>query len=417
MTFVMKQISFFVMIGVIGVLLVCCGGKKITMPTGRAVYHNNQGVMALAGNDLDRAEFEFRTAIELSPQYVEAYNNLGIVHKRRGKLHEAEAQFERAIELDKKYAAAYSHLGAVYLAQNRIDAAIEIIQRGLKKDSTLADGHYNLGLAYLEKTKQSRDKSYIPLAEASFKKATELNANLQYVHVQLADLYQELGEYDLAIIRYRLALGDTPHSVETWLKLGNLYLHIDDPYKAQNCFQKALEINPNSEDAHMALGLFYFKQEKYREASIEFQSVTALNAFNELAWFRFGSVELALGDGAVDSGDRSGASHHYTQAARAFSKARELNPAFTDAIFNLGLVYFKQQKSDAARGAWEEALVVDSRHARTLYNLATLYQLEGFGKEATVLFCRFLSAAGNQFPTEKLAAEKIIAQGGSGCPN
>jgi tetratricopeptide (TPR) repeat protein len=149
--------------------------KKPTLPTERAVYHNNQGVSYLNKNDLERAEFEFKTAIELSPEYVEAFNNLGIIYKIQGKYNLAIENFKRAIQLDKKYADAYSHLGAVYLEQGNVDEAIDQMKKGLKRDATIPDIHYNLGLAYLEKTKQSKDKSYIQLAACAFHTGEDLS--------------------------------------------------------------------------------------------------------------------------------------------------------------------------------------------------------------------------------------------------
>ncbi|PIU57189.1 MAG: hypothetical protein COS89_05130, partial [Deltaproteobacteria bacterium CG07_land_8_20_14_0_80_38_7] len=116
--------------------------KKITRPSERATYHNNQGISYLNKGDMDRAEFEFKTAIELSPDYIESYNNLGIIYKLKGNKKEAIKNLQKAISLDKDYATAYSHLGAIYLSQGKIDDAISTIKKGLKKDGRIADARY-----------------------------------------------------------------------------------------------------------------------------------------------------------------------------------------------------------------------------------------------------------------------------------
>ena len=216
--------------------------KKITKPTTRAVYHNNQGVSFLNKNDYARAELEFKTAIELAPEYVEAYNNLGVVYRKTGRDEMAAEQFRKAISLDKKYAAAYAHLGAVYLAQGDVNDAIKTIKKGLKKDSTLADAHYNLGLAYLEKSKKDK-KDYDTLAIEQFKIATELDPSLTHVHEVLARVYEKRGELELAAIRRRLALADKPQSVDQWLETGELYLKRNDLPKALNARSTAARMS------------------------------------------------------------------------------------------------------------------------------------------------------------------------------
>lgn len=375
--------------------------KKINKPTERAVYHNNQGVISLNGGDLQRAEFEFKTAIELSSQYVEAYNNLGIVEKTKGNFSEAIRNFQRAISLDKKYAAAYIHLGTVYFAQGQLDEAVAIIRKGLKQNNTLADGHYNLGLVYLEKARRLKDREIAREAEGQFKKATELNPNLVYVHELLGDVYRDVGELELASIRYRLALGDEPRNEKLWVKLGNLYLQMEDKPRAANCFQKILELNASSVEGHMQMGLYLLEQGKLVEAHHEFFSVVTLNPMSELGWYRLGLVEFTQ--------------EQYDEAEKNFRKALEINPLLADAGYNLGLVALKQERYDVAKKAWQEVLKSNANHARTLYNLGVLHQLLGEKSQSTTYLCRFLNVAGSAFIAEQASARKMLPENAS-CP-
>lgn len=399
--------------------------KKITKPTDRAVYHSNQGVSYLNRNDLERAEFEFKTAIELSPEYVEAYNNLGIVYKLKGNYPLAEANFKRAIELDKHYAQAYSHLGAVYLAEGKIDDAIKTTKQGLKKDGTIADAHYNLGLAYLEKTRRDKDRSWVGLAEDEFKRATELNPNLVHVHKKLAEVYQSLGEYELAVIRYRLALGNEPANPEIWNKLGHLYLEKGDNIQAQNCFQKAAELGGTpqgassgaAQDSGMQMGLFYLKEKRYQEAINEFKKVAEKNPLDEKAWYRVGTTYLTWAEEEHAKRNNTEASRLYGEAAAALKKAKEVNPQFSDAPYNLGLTYLKQGKTLDAQKEWEYTVTIDPKHARALYNLGLVYQGAGRMNDGLNMFCRFIAAAGNQYQVEVTAARQAVETNKFKCQN
>src|SRR3989338_4167182 len=82
--------------------------EKAEKPSDRAILHNNRGVTALYENNVERALFEFKTATEVNPNYVEAWNNLGLAYKFKGQMELAIQALKRAIELDKKYASPYN---------------------------------------------------------------------------------------------------------------------------------------------------------------------------------------------------------------------------------------------------------------------------------------------------------------------
>ena len=64
--------------------------------------HNNLGVILFKQQELVDAEKNYKKAIELKPDYAEAYFNHGIV-MQLGKLEEAEKSFKKAIELKPDY--------------------------------------------------------------------------------------------------------------------------------------------------------------------------------------------------------------------------------------------------------------------------------------------------------------------------
>ncbi|MBI2092863.1 MAG: tetratricopeptide repeat protein [Deltaproteobacteria bacterium] len=341
--------------------------KKPVQPSERAVFHNNQGVTYLNQGQFERAEFEFKTAAELSPDYA------------------------------------------------KVDDAIKMIKKAIKKDPVFSDAYYNLGLRYLEKTKQNPAKSYIKFAEAEFKKATELNPTLKLVHTELAKMYRELGDFEHAVIRYRLALEDYPNDVDAWLKLGNLYLEMKEPFKAQNTFLKAVEINPDSAEAHQQLGMFYYNEGRFEEALTELEEVARLQPISELAYYRVGTVKLNIGDAKKQTGDAASADVYYDAAKAAFQHSLEINPNFADASFNLGLVYLKQGNNEEARRQWEHTLILDPKHGRTLYNIGTLYNYIGNKKASLEKLCLFLRLGIKDYATEAETARKITESHG-GCP-
>ncbi|MDO8494174.1 MAG: tetratricopeptide repeat protein [Deltaproteobacteria bacterium] len=377
--------------------------KKKILPSEQAVFHNNQGINYLNKQDLERALFEFQSAIELAPQFAAPYNNIGIIYKIQGEYPKAIEYFQLAIKQDKKYAAPYNHLAAVQLALGDLQAALAMAQKAVKKDPLLADARYNLGIVYYELHRSDpKLKKYRTKAEEAFKKATVLNPNLFAVHLRLAEMYTEDKKYDLAVVRYRLALNVT-NDPDTWQALGHLYQLMGDPFKAQNCFQQAAALDPLADEAFVEIGIFYVRQKYLQEAREAFAQAINVNPKNEKAHLHLGSIDLE--------------EKNLEEAVEHFQKAKAVNPNEPEAPYNLGVTYLEMGSTEKARKEWEYVLKIAPSYPRALYNLGLLSGKEGKKKESAQYYCDFLKAAKGDFPTKEELVEKILEDEGIRCPH
>ncbi|MDO8643988.1 MAG: tetratricopeptide repeat protein [bacterium] len=386
----------------------CAGSrKKEKIPSTLAVSHNNQGVRYLAEENLDKAEWEFKTAAEMQPTYAEAWNNLGLVYKYRGNYKDALINLEKATQASPKWAAPYNHIGATYLAMGEVGKAIQYIQRAIEKDKKFADAYYNLGLCYraligLDKSpEKSRDN-----AIKAFKKATDLDPLLYHGHSDLGDLYREKGDWEKAVIRYRLAIETNPESPEGWFKLGALYQEMGDPQRAQEAFAKAYQKGGASggvglgAEARLQYGEALIGAGEYDKALLFFEKITNEEPKNERAFFNLGYTYFQM--------------KRYSEAAREYGKAIELNPDFIEAYFNLGMTYKMLEDTGGAIQAFEKALVIDPKSPPTLYNLGMIHQESGNGSEANHFLCQFIELKLKAYEAEVEIARKTV-KGNGGC--
>lgn len=370
----------------VGPLLVFA--RSLTAPTVRAIAHNNRGAKLLNEGQLEQAELALKTAIELSPEYAEAYNNLGIVYKKRDDLDRAMQHFQKAAGLNPDYASAYNHMASVHITRGEYDQAIQAADRAIKKERTFADAIFNKGLAWFLKgqgeTQEGARRSAYQQAEKQFSLATQLNPTLTIAHKNMGDLYTELGNYEQAAIRYRLALEDNPRSVETWRQLANVYRLMGDTARAQNATAKANDVARanKGDDAYQA-----------------------------------GMKAMAAAEQKLGAGDKKGAAPLFNQAIKQFAASLLANPTSADVAYQLGLAYQRQGVTDMARKAWLQTLAIVSDHIGALYNLGTLEMLQGNTAQATRYLCRFLAVGGRQFPTEADGVRRKLREQGSACPN
>ena len=71
-----------------------------------------------------KASIFYEKAIEINPNFSEAYNNLGIVFKRFGKVQKAISCYKKTIQLQTNHADAHNNLGVVFKELGEIQEAI-----------------------------------------------------------------------------------------------------------------------------------------------------------------------------------------------------------------------------------------------------------------------------------------------------
>ena len=85
--------------------------------------HNNLGVEYFRRKNFRKAEYYFKKALNINPNYAPALNNIGVIALRKGKVKEAISYYKKSKEKDPNYLLAYKNLAHLY------------IKLGLKKEA------------------------------------------------------------------------------------------------------------------------------------------------------------------------------------------------------------------------------------------------------------------------------------------
>ncbi|MEM4707699.1 MAG: tetratricopeptide repeat protein, partial [Candidatus Anstonellales archaeon] len=132
--------------------------------------HMNLGLAYLGLNELDKAETEFKRAIELKEKYAEALTGLGRVYHKQKRYVEAEENYKKATEADRFYVLAYINLCELYeeLAEKQSKENPEQAKEFYKNAynalqecvETVGEKHamYNELLERIERIKESMEK-------------------------------------------------------------------------------------------------------------------------------------------------------------------------------------------------------------------------------------------------------------------
>lgn len=120
--------------------------EKEGIAASRAAF--DKGLAYLDRKMYDDAIAEFNKAIEINPQYSDAYYNRGFSNAKRGNLDQAIVDYTKAIGFNPNDADTYFNRGLAYHKKNQFDQAIADYSRSIKLSPNVADTYYNRALDY-----------------------------------------------------------------------------------------------------------------------------------------------------------------------------------------------------------------------------------------------------------------------------
>jgi adenylate cyclase len=207
--------------------------------------------------------------------------------RRKENFDSAEFNFREAIKLDPDYALAYAGLADCYTYNQRgmtqleaIPIAREFADKALTLDSNLSEGYTSLGFIQYN-FDYEWDKS-----KKTLERAIELEPGNPTAHLYYGIVLQFTGNTDEGLKEVEKAVELNPLGwAENWV-LGRNYYFAGFYDKAIGQFKKAIKIAPaQAEVIDWSLGLAYFQKKMYKEAREEFDKITFTDHKNPIDYY------------------------------------------------------------------------------------------------------------------------------------
>lgn len=99
-----------------------------------ATLHNKLGICHQRLGDVVAARKAYANALELRPDYAEAWNNIGTLDHARQDYAAAIFAYERSVALDPTDPVVYKNLGQAWLAQEEIEKTLEAWSQAMRLD-------------------------------------------------------------------------------------------------------------------------------------------------------------------------------------------------------------------------------------------------------------------------------------------
>ena len=231
---------------------------------------------------LQQSMAAYKRAVELGYSGPEIHRNLGLLNNKLGNFDEAVAELKRALELQPDYADAYFQLADVFRKSGDLQEAAVASRKFQDLNASLLDrkerqkkaqGLYQDGMKLIENDDMGA-------AYQVFKNAAQTLPELDAAYYRIAQLEYLGGNEQLAAESIRKAIQLNPFEAEYHFVLARCLEH-SDPKAATAAITEAIALNANVGDFHNLLGNLFGAAGNYPSAVQSYRRAVALEPGNQ----------------------------------------------------------------------------------------------------------------------------------------
>ncbi|MFA5093242.1 MAG: tetratricopeptide repeat protein [Candidatus Omnitrophota bacterium] len=223
--------------------------------------HNNLGLQYEYLGRFDDAQLEYKRALKIKPDLIEARSNLASLYFKLKLYNQALAEYDllEKSKLGSKAGEVVNNLANVYEAMGNFKMAVLKYNQALKLDPNLKFTHFNLAriafankdlmqavmhvtesLGFYGKEDVARDKIIV-----DFLKNVVFVNNAAEFYNNLGINFAKFNRWPESVSAFSCSLELDPRSSDYYYNLGLAYLNMGQKTKAKNALKQALRINPN----------------------------------------------------------------------------------------------------------------------------------------------------------------------------
>lgn len=220
--------------------------------------------------DFDKAYAQFKKAIELDPNFAEAYNKIGDVFMKKGKFADAIANYEKSAELKPDIENTHFDLGCAFSLVNRLDDAVAEFEKALKLDPNHFEIYGMLGALFAGKGEFEKALQYLHKASV----ADPANVQARYFKGMalkgLGKKSEADSEFFSVIEKYKGLIETKVNYAEGYFFSAMASFHMGKLEDAERQMRRAIELDTEKIDHHYSFGLYYSDADAFYEmANIE----------------------------------------------------------------------------------------------------------------------------------------------------
>lgn len=354
-----------------------CYEIALSLGSRNAKTHYLLGLIRRELGASDAAIESFREAAELEPNYGPTYLNLGLSLLDAGRTAEAVEAFRAAVRRRPADSSFHSGLARGLRQAGQLEEAEAELRRALELFPDNAEAHQLLGLtlqargeaaAALEHLARVRRRSSRVVSDPWLLEVQRQAATLEILLARAGSLLDE-GRLDSALELLRVAVEAYPDRGSVHRRMGDVFLRRGQSQQAEKAYARAADLDPGDVEAHAALAVVLSQRGNLDGAAAAAALALAADPEHPMATIIKASVEvrrsrpdaaLATIQPVLDRRDDLAGAHvvhgeallqlgRLDPAAKAFSRAAELEPSTAYPRRRLGTIYEQLGRPEDAR--------------------------------------------------------------------
>ena len=318
------------------------------------VLINSIGSLYMASENPQEALNFFRKSLDLNPENSLSYYNIAIAYKLLKQPEKAYEYFEKAYKLEPSPFYLTS-LATAALKAEHYDEAVkyyEIIASSGEKES------YNFYLACAYAGAKDYDKALELLLP---KEDFDISTVSVLYKLKLIEIYTVLQRYEDAKKIYNEIISKGGATPEIYYDYALVCVKSGEKDKAEIILKKVIQLNPDFAAAHKDLGVLYLDARLFDYAKDEFHKAYELEPENPFIVYEYGNFYQLTGE--------------YGKAEEFYDKVLTMDFLTPDILLNIALNNLSKNNTEKAQEILERARKLDTQNVRILYNLGKLYFL------------------------------------------
>jgi tetratricopeptide (TPR) repeat protein/tRNA A-37 threonylcarbamoyl transferase component Bud32 len=262
----------------------------------------------------------------------------------------------------------YFERANVLFTQRKYAEAVRDLEAAIRLMPDFYEAHYNLAIAYTLGCNTGQD---LARAIAEAKRATELQPDNPDALRLLGQLYQQAGDFAVAVTLLEQALQHGGHPAQLYTLLASAYRDAGRSADADDAQQRAITLweeaiagaKSVAVDDHLNLGNAYLAVDRYADALAQYDAAQLLAPADPRVQYGIGSVYYWQG--------------RHELAEQSYRAWIEMAPEDATPHLLLGLLYSETQEPEQAIAEFQQAASLSTCDATPHRLLGSAYLLQG----------------------------------------
>ncbi|MCP4677343.1 MAG: tetratricopeptide repeat protein [Deltaproteobacteria bacterium] len=303
-----------------------------------ARVHYLMGRVQWSLKQLEEAEKEFKTAIELDKEFLNAYIALSQMLLKIGRNNDAMVVLDDASEAVPGSSLINQTLADAQALRGDFAAAIAELDKALVIEPDNVRSHFRMGQMY-------RKMDAVEDATRSFAEVEKRSPNYPGLSLEQGLLMELAGNVEEALAAYKKALSKSPDDIKLKLRVAAASFLLEDYKTSEKHLTEAIATEAKSPEINFYLGETFRMTGRWAEALVLLKVAVENEPENARYHLRYGMVLFATR--TVD------------QAMREYKTAIQLNPKLAEAFVRVGEIQLAQGSARDAIQSIDKGLGID----------------------------------------------------------